>query len=101
MIWTRVGQEHANDFKQSVKEGLTKLQSRNNKVWRKVWPNRNQEITKCEGRWPTFNQDTILIIEKKFHICIIYHRTDFYVNIKKYYLTIYSYINFLYYKFGY
>jgi hypothetical protein len=32
MIWTRVGQEHANDFKQSVKEGLTKLQSRNNKV---------------------------------------------------------------------
>jgi hypothetical protein len=41
MISTRVGQEHGNDFKQSVKEGLTKLQSRNNK---------------CEGR---FDQITI------------------------------------------
>jgi hypothetical protein len=32
MIWTRVGQEHGNDLKRSMKEGLTKSQSRNNKV---------------------------------------------------------------------
>lgn len=55
MIWTRVGQEHG----------------------RKVWPNHNQEITKCEGRRPIFNQDTILIIEKKIRIFIIYDITDF------------------------